>query len=103
MDNIESLCCELISYVGAAKSAFIESVNLVEEKKFDEAKRILEEGDEFFVKGHEVHFKMLQLDSNDKLGKINLLALHAEDQLMAAEVVKVMAEKYIRLYQTIDD
>lgn len=101
MENLETLCCELISYVGAAKSAFIESVNLAEEKKFDEAEQIIKEGDEFFRKGHEVHFKMLQLDSKDELGKINLLTLHAEDQLMAAEVAKVMAEKFIRLYRTI--
>lgn len=99
MENLETICCELISYVGAAKSAFIESCDLAEEGKFEESNQIFKEGEEFFQKGHEVHFKMLQLDSNDKLGKINLLTLHAEDQLMAAEVAKVMAEKFIRLYK----
>ena len=60
MEGIELVCFKMISALGAAKSSFMEAVQL------------------------------------------SLLLVHAEDQLMNAEFLKITAEEIIALYERIE-
>ena len=60
MDGIEMICFEIISNVGMARGSYVEAIDLATEGKFDEARAKIEEGNQFFVKGHEAHADLIQ-------------------------------------------
>lgn len=99
MEELETICFKLISCAGSAKSCYVEAIDAAEQNDFDKANALIREGDEMFHEGHTVHFGLIQKDANNEEVPIRLLLLHAEDQLMAAETIKIMAEKFIHLFQ----
>ena len=94
MDNLELVSFQIISAVGVAKSSFIEAMKIAEKGDFD-----LKEGDQEFVKGHEAHAGLIQKEANGEKVVPNILLMHAEDQLMSAETIKMMALEIIKLNQ----
>ena len=90
MDNLELVSFQIISAVGVAKSSYIEAMKIAEKGDFDLAKAKIKEGDQEFVKGHE---------ANGEKVVPNILLMHAEDQLMSAETIKMMALEIIKLNQ----
>ena len=55
MKGIESVCFQIISYTGAAKSCFVEAINEAEQGNFERAEELLCEGDQNFNEGHHAH------------------------------------------------
>ena len=101
MEGLELICFQIISSVGTAKSCFIEATRAAEAYDFDKAEKLIEEGDEMFVKGHEAHASLIQQEASGEPVQTTLLLVHAEDQLMAAENFRSMAEQQIILYKKI--
>ena len=97
MDNLELVSFQIISAVGVAKSSYIEAMEIAEKGDFDLAKA--KEGDQEFVKGHEAHAGLIQKEANGEKVVPNILLMHAEDQLMSAETIKMMALEIIKLNQ----
>ena len=52
---------------------------------------MIEEGDAAFIEGHDAHAGLLQKEASGEGNTVNLLILHAEDQLMSAEAFKTIA------------
>ena len=52
-----------------------------------------------FVKGHEAHAGLIEKEANGEKVVPNILLMHAEDQLMSAETIKMMALEIIKLNQ----
>lgn len=102
MENLELISFKIISSVGSAKSSFMEAMHYANKRDFENAKRLIEEGEAERIKGHEAHFGLIQKEASGETTPINLILMHAEDQLMAAETVKIMAEELIKSYETID-
>ena len=96
MDNLELVSFQIISAVGVAKSSYIEAMKIAD---FDLAKAKIKEGDQEFVKGHEAHAGLIQKEANGEKVVLNILLMHAEDQLMSAETIKMMALEIIKLNQ----
>ncbi len=99
MDNLELVCFQIISAVGIAKSSYIEAMKLAEKEEFDLAKAKIKEGDQEFVKGHEAHAGLIQKEASGHKVIPSILLMHAEDQLMSAETIKMMALEIIKLNQ----
>ena len=97
MQDIEMICFSIISNVGMARAAYIEAIDLANEGKFEEAEEKIEEGNKFFVEGHHSHTELIQKEAGGDGVNVNLLLVHAEDQMMSAESFKILAEKFIQL------
>ena len=97
MDNLELVSFQIISAVGVAKSSYIEAMKIAEKGDFDLAKAKIK--DQEFVKGHEAHAGLIQKEANGEKVVPNILLMHAEDQLMSAETIKMMALEIIKLNQ----
>lgn len=54
-----------------------------------------------FLEGHKAHAGLIQKEAAGEAVNINILLMHAEDQLMAAETAKLMAEEIIKLNKRI--
>nr|WP_274954194.1 MULTISPECIES: PTS lactose/cellobiose transporter subunit IIA [Anaerostipes] len=102
MEGVELICFQIITAAGGAKSAYMEAVNKAKEGLYDEARAMIEEGDKMLKEGHGPHTDLIQQEAASNESVISLILAHAEDQMMSAEVFKMMAEQVIDLYEKID-
>lgn len=102
MVNIEKICFEIIGNVGSAKSMYIEAIQLAKKNQIDAAKNMIKEGNEVYKIGHKAHFELLTKTANAEEVPINLLLMHAEDQLIAADTFSIMAKEIIELYEKLN-
>ena len=102
MDGIELISFQIISAVGTAKSCYVEAITEAEKGNFEAAEQKIKEGEEIFVQGHSAHASLIQKEASGEGVAPTLLLLHAEDQLMSAETIKIMAEHIIKLCKRVD-
>ena len=103
MEDLELIAFKIISGVGAARSSYIEAIQAAKAGDYDRAEKLIAQGDESFVEGHDAHKGLLTREANDGQGSsVTLLILHAEDQLMSAEAFKTIAQEFIAAHKRID-
>ena len=100
MDGLELVSFKIISAVGMAKSSFIEAMKVAANGEFDAARAKSKEG-ESFNGGHLAHSELIQQEASGNHVVPSILLMHAEDQLMSAETIKVMALEIIRLNERV--
>ena len=64
MNELQMTCFEIISYVGTAKSMYINAVQKAKEGDFDAAEELIKQGDEAYNGGHDVHMGLLKEEAN---------------------------------------
>ena len=99
MENYEMVCFQIISAVGTARSCYVEAIQEAKAGNIERARALIKEGDEAGIQGHHAHMGMIQQEASGESVKTGLLLMHAEDQLMASETIKIMAEEFIDLYE----
>lgn len=99
MEAMEQICFQIISYTGEAKSDYIEAMGAAREYDFEKAERLMKEGMAVFVEGHKVHGQLIQKEAAGDNVQLSLLLMHAEDQLLGAETLKVIADELIAVYK----
>ena len=100
MEDLEIISCQIIAASGGAKSSYVEAIELAKKGQFQEAEKLIKEGAQIFLQGHEAHAKLLQLSAEGKLA-IPLLLIHAEDQMMNCETMKIVATEMVEQYRMI--
>ena len=98
MEGLEQVAFEIISTVGTARSCYIEAIQKAKEGKMDEIEDLFKAGDEAFNEGHNAHMGLLTKEAEGNSEGVNLLLLHAEDQLMSAEAFKTIATEFTDVY-----
>ncbi|WP_323617145.1 PTS lactose/cellobiose transporter subunit IIA [Erysipelothrix rhusiopathiae] len=101
MEGLELLSFQMISFNGSARSCFVEAIQAAKEGDFERAEQTMAEGEEQFVEGHRVHAQLIQQEAQNGATQVNLLLIHAEDQMMSAEVLKIMATELIDIHKKI--
>ncbi|MCI8401605.1 MAG: PTS lactose/cellobiose transporter subunit IIA [Lachnospiraceae bacterium] len=101
MGDLELCCCKIISSVGTARSCYVEAIHMAKEGQYEEAERLIAEGRECFIEGHDSHLQLFAKQGEGEL-EFNMLVLHAEDQLMSAEAFGILAEEFISVYKKIE-
>ena len=100
MNELQMTCFEIISYVGTAKSMYINAVQKAKEGDFDAAEELIKQGDEAYNGGHDVHMGLLKKEANgERNGEAPLILLHAEDQMAGTETMRVMATELIEVHK----
>lgn len=94
---------EMISLAGLSRAKYLEAVREVRKKKFDRAQKLMEEGEECFGQAHEIHSEFLESGNMELLecgsSDLNLILVHAEDQMMCAETFRVLSAELIEMYR----
>lgn len=101
MEGNELLSFQMISFTGSARSCFVEAIMAAKEGDFEKAEQLMTEGEEQFIEGHRIHAKMIQKEAQDGATELNLLLIHAEDQMMSADVLKIIAKEIIDIHKRI--
>ena len=102
MEGLEQICFQMISHVGLARSSYIEAVQKAKAGDYEGAEACMEAGQKEYLLGHNAHFDLIQQEAQGNHVEVPLVLVHAEDQMMSAEVFKVMAVEIIELYKKID-
>jgi PTS system cellobiose-specific IIA component len=102
MEGLELICFQLITAAGTAKSNYIGAIQKAKEGEYEEAQKLILEGDEMMKKGHMPHTDLIQKEAAGEGMPMTLILTHAEDQMAAAETFKIMAEEIIELYKKIN-
>ncbi len=100
MTKLDEISMMLITYAGTARSKSIELIDLAEKGK-DTESTIKEIEENLKLAGQE-HFKILQLSASEEV-KPTVLFLHAEDQMMNAETLFIVAKKFVKVYKNINE
>lgn len=98
-EELEMACFQIITYVGTARSCFVNAIQSAKAGNFEEAENLLKQGDEAFVQGHHGHADLIAKDANGELKGAGMILMHAEDQLMSAESFRIIAEEFIAVYK----
>lgn len=98
---MQGVAFQIIATVGEAKSLYVEAVYLSRLSKFDEAEKKMAEADKVFAGAHSYHFDLLQKEASGVELPFSLLLMHAEDQMLNTETVKLMASEMIELRREI--
>lgn len=99
MEGLELIAFTIIASVGTARSCYIEAIQLAKSGDFDGAMKLIKEGEEAFIQGHHAHAGLIQKEASGESTPVNLLLMHAEDQLMSAEAFRMISEEFIEVHQ----
>lgn len=100
MEGLELISFQIISAVGTARSMYIEAIQAAKSGQFEEAEKLMEEGQQVFLEGHHAHAGLIQKEAAGEKCEFALLLMHAEDQLMSAEAFGILAQEFIDVYKT---
>ncbi len=101
IDQIHEISFQIITAAGMAKSDYMEALYLFKDGEAAEAKAKLKEGDEAAARAKDHHMVLLRKECKDKVPQVALLLMHAEDQLLSVETIKIMVEELMEVYALI--
>ncbi len=102
MGELEQATFEIIASVGTARSCYIEAIAKAKSGEWDEIEELFKQGDKAFNQGHNAHMGLLTKEAEGNSAGVNLLLLHAEDQLMSAEGFKIISTEFINTYKRLE-
>lgn len=99
LDALGATAMEIIAYAGVAKSNYVLAMKMAKKHEFIEAQEKLLEGDSILKQAHDLHLGLLQKEAVENEAQVSMLVLHAEDQFMSCETIKLMVEEFIDIYK----
>ncbi len=96
MTDLETHSMMIITYAGMAKSSALEAIDCSERN--EDYKLHIEEAEKNLKLAGEEHFKVLALSAQEEV-KLNILFIHAEDQMMNAETILLLAKRMVKIFE----
>ena len=96
---MENISFQMVSSVHEARTFYLQAVQAARGGEFEKATDLIESGDLSYQKGHAAHTQLLQMEAAGQAEKVNLLILHAEDQLMSTVTLRDIANEMIENYR----
>ena len=97
--DLEEMALEIITNVGTARSMYVEAVEAAKTGNFEEAHNLVAEGEKIFVNGHHAHADLVNAKIGGEELQYMFLVMHAEDQLMSAETLKIVCDELIDMLE----
>ena len=101
-EKMQMVAFEMISKVGMAKSNYIMAIEEAKQGKYDEAAALIKEGQKWHAEASHAHLDLVQAEAKGEDLPFSLILMHAEDQMLSNETIKILAETTIDLYKEID-
>lgn len=95
MEGVELICFKIISSAGIAKSSYIKAIQSAKKGNFEKARDLMIKGKNQFMEVHRVHSELINKEVTTGNVEVNLLLLHAEDQLISTQTCRMIAEEGI--------
>lgn len=89
---MEEILFQIITSAGESRSMQVEAMRDIYKGNYEDAKQKIETGKKLLSSAHEIHFKLIQKEAEGNNVKVGLLLVHAEDMMMSAETLGIIAE-----------
>ncbi|MBU5592546.1 PTS lactose/cellobiose transporter subunit IIA [Clostridium sp. MSJ-4] len=96
---MEGLIFEIIAHTGEARGYVFDALKSAKEGDFEKAKELMEKSEEESRIAHNVQTKLIQEEINGEGVQINMLLVHAQDQIMTAMSEQYLVAQMIELYK----
>ncbi|WP_243125446.1 PTS lactose/cellobiose transporter subunit IIA [Clostridium amazonitimonense] len=97
--EMEGLIFEIIAHTGEARGYVFDALKAAKEGDFEKAKELMEKSEEESRIAHNVQTKLIQEEINGEGVQINMLLVHAQDQIMTAMSEQYLVAQMIELYK----
>ena len=97
-EKLEEIAMMIIANSGQARSDAFAALQEAKKGNWELVEPRIKEGEQFYRQAHEQHGEILLKEVNTLEPQITLLMSHAEDQIMSAELVRVLVEELIEIY-----
>lgn len=98
LNYISQVAMEVISYAGMAKSCYLTALSKYKTADGKEGDSLLEQGDQHALIAQRSHAQLLAKEMKDGESQASLLMMHAEDQLMNSETIRILVEELKVIY-----
>lgn len=102
MELNENICFRMIASIGEATSCYMEAIEAARNKEYERAMDLLTQGAESALECHHAHAGLLTAMANHEKMECSLLLIHAEDQMMNGEMMKLLANELIEVYKKVN-
>ncbi|WP_134683870.1 PTS lactose/cellobiose transporter subunit IIA [Brevibacillus migulae] len=99
LEQMQAAAFEIIAYAGEARSDFVEAIREARHENFEHAWKLIQSGQEKYAKIHLVHASLIQREAGGEQLPFSLLLMHAEDQMLTTETIKIMAIEMLEMYK----
>ncbi|MBA4493973.1 PTS lactose/cellobiose transporter subunit IIA [Paenactinomyces guangxiensis] len=97
LEQMQTAAFQIISYSGDARSSYLEAIREAREGNFERAEELIKIGEKAYHEIHQVHFSLIQKEANGETLPFSLLFMHAEDQMLTTETIKLLALEMIQM------
>lgn len=101
MEGIEYISFQIIASSGTARSYYIEAIQFARNKEFEKAEECILQADKEYIEAHHIHAKLIQEEAMNNKSELNVLLIHALDQMMSAETFGILSKEFMDLYKKI--
>ncbi|MGL4589138.1 MAG: PTS lactose/cellobiose transporter subunit IIA [Mycoplasmatales bacterium] len=98
-EHLQTVGFEIISEVSKVQKMYSQAIREAKKGKFEKAKEIMQEADQIFDGAHEYHFEFAKKEARGEDIPYSILFMHAEDQLLMTEMLRINAYEFIGVYQ----
>ncbi len=99
LEQMQTTAFQMIATVGTAKSMYIEALQMAKKGDFDEAEKMYAEADSIYSEAHTLHFDLVQKEASGEELPFSLMLMHAEDQMLNTETIKILIAELIELHK----
>ncbi|WP_348735613.1 PTS lactose/cellobiose transporter subunit IIA [Spiroplasma endosymbiont of Ammophila pubescens] len=96
--NFEEVSFGIITYAGMAKSNALIAIKSAKEGKTADANNLIIEAEQNIIEAEKQHMTIIQEEAQGIKHQIPVLFIHAEDQMMTAQIVIELSKEFIELY-----
>lgn len=97
--ELSECAMQIVTYAGCAKSCYMQALQEAKKGNWELVEPRIKEGEQHYRQAHEAHGDIIIKEVNSLEPQITLLMAHAEDQIMSAELVRVLVEELIEIYK----
>lgn len=96
--NLEEISFQIISNSGEAKSLAMEAINL-SKTNYQLSNEKINQATKYLLIAKKKHMELVSCEAQGNDIKINLLLVHAEDQMLNTETIVLLAKEFISINQ----
>ncbi|EOR24030.1 PTS lactose/cellobiose transporter subunit IIA [Cytobacillus oceanisediminis] len=97
LEEMQTAAFQIITYAGEARSNYVEAIRIARAGEIEEARQKITEGETSYNQIHKVHASLIQREASGEQLPFSLILMHAEDQMLTTETLKIMASEMVEM------
>lgn len=98
-EEVQLIGFEIVAFAGDARSKFLEALTTAQNKDFDKAEALIEEGKSLIADAHKAQTSLLAKEAQGEDIAYSVTMMHGQDHLMTTILLKDVMSHLIELYK----